>query len=349
MGYMFDTLPLFAADYSAAASTVREMGGLAIILCPDGCMGNFTRFDDMMWMDDPGNVLQLELREMDLIFGDVRITGSFAERIRETNPEFIAIINTPVSALVGIDTGSMAKSMSERTGLPAISVRTNGYRTHQDGISDVLERILSQLAPNPSKEAVVGVLGYNHLDNTQDELEAVMSDVKRETGCRAIAFPGSRYGDLGLIRNAKKNILISSAGLGVARLMKEEYGIPYEFYIPARRDQNEHGELLIIADQVRGNAIRDHLAKKGISSDVATFFTFDPESASKWDVNIRNEDDVRSLCRSRNYSAVIGDPLLDDLVGDLRFVPDPHPAISSHLFEDSRHLITDCSWIDNYL
>ena len=176
MGYMFDTLPLFAADYSAAASTVREMDGLAIILCPDGCMGNFTRFDDMMWMDDPGNVLQLELREMDVIFGDVRITDTFAERIRDLNPRFTAIINTPVSALVGIDTESMAKSMSEKTGIPAISVRTSGYNTYQDGISGVLERVLPQLEPNPSDEAVVGVLGFNCLDNTREDAAIKQAD-----------------------------------------------------------------------------------------------------------------------------------------------------------------------------
>ena len=349
MGYMFDTLPLFAADYSAAASTVREMDGLAIILCPDGCMGNFTRFDDMMWMDDPGNVLQLELREMDVIFGDVRITDTFAERIRDLNPRFTAIINTPVSALVGIDTESMAKSMSEKTGIPAISVRTSGYNTYQDGISGVLERVLPQLEPNPSDEAVVGVLGFNCLDNTREELETVMSEAREGTGCRAVAFPGSEYDDLGLIRNAKKNILISSAGLGIARMLEKEFGIPYEFYAPAVNGKDGPGDVLIISEQIRGNAIREHLAKRGISSDVATFFTFDPESASGWDVRIRDEGDVSSLCRDRHYSAVIGDPLLDNLVGDLRFIPDPHPAISSHLFEDSRHSLTDCGWIENYL
>ena len=349
MGHIVDTLPLFAADYSAAASTVREMGGLALILCPDGCMGNFTRFDDMQWMDNPGNVLQMELREMDVIFGDVKVSRDFTERLKELKYRFIAIINTPVSALVGIDTGSLAKSISDITGIPAFSVKTNGYGTYHDGISKVMEKMLSCIRPAASDEPVIGLLGYNCLDNTKDELKEIISEVGSATGCRIIAFPGSGYDDLGLIRNAKKLILVSSAGLGLARQLKEELGIPYEFYSPFRQTQKGCGEILIISEQVRGNAMRNHLLDRGISSDVATFFNFDTCNASEHDVRITTEDDVRSLCKDRRYRAVIGDPLFDNLVGDIRFIPDPHPAVSSHLFNESKHSMADCSWLDNYL
>ncbi|MBO4798075.1 MAG: hypothetical protein J5494_04810, partial [Candidatus Methanomethylophilaceae archaeon] len=46
----------------------RDCGGLAVICCPNGCMGNYVRFDEPRWAELPGNVLQLELNEKDVIF-----------------------------------------------------------------------------------------------------------------------------------------------------------------------------------------------------------------------------------------------------------------------------------------
>jgi hypothetical protein len=331
MGRLYTVLPLFSTDYSSAASCITDCGGLAIILCPNGCMGNYVRFDEPRWSSKPGNVLQMDIKEKDVIFGDIDLMSSL-ERLTGTKPySFIGLVNTPVSSLIGYDSESVCSRIRDELGIPAVSIDTNGYGTYHDGISKTMEAV-TEMIPEGNDGDGVALLGFNSLELSEHDISYIVDDVTRREGVRPMTYPGSNPDALRGLKSAKKNVLVSSAAVPFARSMERRYGIPYEFYSPVGSHSEGGKDVLIVGEQVRSNIIRASLLSEGLHSDVATMFTLDDRFASKNDAFIRNEGDLKELFHS-GYECIIADPLLKQLAPEgVKFIPDPQPAISSRLF-----------------
>ncbi len=330
MGRLFSTLPLFSTDYSSAASAVRDSGALAIICCPNGCMGNYVRFDEPRWADMPGNVLQMDMEEIDVIFG----SKDWMKELRGldvSSVEAIAFVHTPVSSLVGFDTDSLCRKVREEFGVRAVSIATNGYGTYHDGMDKAMRALLKAI-PEEGGTGGTAILGFTPLEYTEAELAHV------KDSCRAeMCFPGDPLGDLSRVRGAERNVLISSSATPFARMMEKRFGIPYELYTEGgQADPIGDADVLIIGEQVRSNLIRNELRRKGRDADVATFFTLDDRFSEKGDLKLRTEEDVSRL-GSEGYQYVIGDPLIEPLFPEsVRFIRDPQAAISSRLFWNDR-------------
>ena len=335
MGRLLRRLPLFATDYSSAASFVRDIGGLAVICCPSGCMGNYTRFDEIRWMEDPESVLQIDLREMDVIFGDRDWSEGFTELPDKDRIQMVALINTPVSTLTGFDTTAVARKVGKILGVPAVSIDTNGYGTYHDGIAKAMSAVVASLKGKYVPSGDIGILGYNSLEHSKDDLRWVSSMVKGDDS-GVICYPGTGYRGLAGMMNVERNVVISSSAIGFAKRMRREYGIPFEVFRPYRCERPEgKGRILIVGEQVRSNILRDILSSEGIASDVATFFTLDGEEACEYDRSIGDEGDLVKLLEHSDYDTVIGDPMIKPLVPTgVRFIDDPQPAISSRLCWD---------------
>ena len=331
MGRLYNTLPLFSTDYSSAASAVRDCGGLAVIYCPDGCMGNYVRFDEPRWAELPGNVLQLELREMDVIFGEGVFMESFKKLDNLDGIGFIGIVKTPVSSLVGFDTDVLCRQVSDELGIPAVSIGTNGYGNYHDGMSKAMEAIYD-LIPWGNEVCETALIGFSPLEYTAEEAERIAGSV----GAKMV-FPGGNLRSLSCIRNAKRNVLLSSCAVGLADKLESEHGIPYVPYISREeKDGNGNRDILIVGEQFRSNNLRNEIRHRGGDADVATFFTLCDRFAEDGDVKLDTENGLASLA-SGGYRCIIGDPLIKGLIpDDVQFIQDPQSAISSRLFWNER-------------
>ena len=337
MGRLFSTLPLFSADYSSAASAVRDSGALAIICCPNGCMGNYVRFDEPRWADMPGNVLQMDMEEIDVILG----SKDWMKELRGIDTgsiDAIAFIHTPVSSLVGFDTDSLCRKVREEFGIRAVSVDTNGYGTYHDGIDRAM-RALLKAVPDEDGPGGTAILGFTPLEYTEGELAYIRYNCRGE-----MCFPGDPLDGLKRIRGADRNVLMSSSASPFARMMEERFGIPYEFYTEGvQADPTGDTDVLIIGEQVRSELIRNRLRRNGKDADIATFFSLDDRFSEKGDVRLRTEGDVTALA-SKGYRYVIADPLIEPLFPEsVKFIRDPQAAVSSRLFWKDR---TDIRQLD---
>ena len=330
MGRLYSTLPLFATDYSSAASAVRDCGGLAVICCPNGCMGNYVRFDEPRWAELPGNVLQLELNEKDVIFGDRDWMEEFRNLDIPKDTGFIGFVHTPVSSLVGIDTDIMCRRLKKEFGIPAVSIETNGYGTYHDGMAKAMKRIL-EIVPE-GEGSGTALLGFSPLEYTAEEMSAISADVRA-----AVTFPGSDIRVLSGIRNAERNILLSSSAEPFARMMRSKFGVEYEAFMPGiKAEGNGDRQILVVGEQVRSNMIRNELRHRGADADVATFFTLSDSFSEEGDLKVRSEEHLTELVSS-GYKCVIGDPIFRGLVPEkVSFIPDPQAAVSGRLFWNER-------------
>ena len=100
---LFRYLSPFASDQSGAASVLYGLGGMVVILDAGGCAGNICGFDEPRWFTEPSAVYSACMRDLDAILGrDDRTVEKIKKAAQTLDAKFIALIGTPVPAVVGI-------------------------------------------------------------------------------------------------------------------------------------------------------------------------------------------------------------------------------------------------------
>ena len=92
--------------------------------------------------------------------------------------------------------------------------------------------------------------------------------------------------------------------------------------------------LLIAADQVVGNSIREALRLMGTeyAIDAASFFDWEPSLAEEGDIHLDTEAQYLELLASGRWAAIAGDPMLLDVPSaPEKKISLPHPAVSGRL------------------
>ncbi|TAK27700.1 MAG: hypothetical protein EPO21_23500 [Chloroflexota bacterium] len=369
---LYKVLPPFAPDYSGVCSVLFDLGGLVVILDASGCTSNFTGFDEPRWYGSSAAVLCAHMREVDAVLGDdEKFLRRLENGMRELHPRFVALVGSPVPMVIGTDYRALARIITARTGLPALTFDTNGMRYYDTGASMAflaLARDFVSAAP-AGVAPTMNIIGATPLDlggnGAARELIALLAETSgRAVSCWAM---GATFDDIARASRARLNLVVSVSGLAAARHLEATYGMPYLVGLPignrptlrllnAIRSSLELapepemspaaperwaaiGKALVIGEQVMSNALRDCLRLDlGVADvTVASFFHLDETLREADDRHLDGEDDLLALTQQRQYDLVIGDPLYRELVTIApagRFVPFPHLAVSSRLYWD---------------
>ena len=112
----------FAPDQSGAAAVLCEFHGMIIILDAGGCAGNICGFDEPRWFESRSAIFSAGLRDMDAILGrDDRLVEKIAKACEKLSADFIAVIGTPVPAVIGTDYKALSRMIEKKTGIPALT------------------------------------------------------------------------------------------------------------------------------------------------------------------------------------------------------------------------------------
>lgn len=356
----------FTPDQSGAESVFFGYNCMTVMLDAGGCIGNTCGFDEPRWKKQPGSVFSAALRDIDAILGSDEILIDKVRKAYEiTKGDFISIIGTPITAVIGVDYKAMARLLENRLGIPVVSISTNGMELYDKGIEKAYMELLRKFAPRSNKKErivdndSIGLIGALPLDmyseNNREEMIASIKKENTDNDREPEIFPygyGSLDNDILNCYEVSKNIVISPAGIKVAKFMKSEYGIPYEAYYPLDiklRDtlkekirnsginKLDKPKILVIHQQFFANAVRE-LIREELNYDnvsVSTWFMLIHEYSEDGDQRLIEEGDLASLVDSENYNVIIGDPLLQMLIAENEalFIPLPHFAISGELHQ----------------
>ena len=125
----------FAPDQSGATAVFCELGGLVIILDAGGCAGNVCGFDEPRWFDSKSAIFSAGLRDMDAILGrDDKLVEKISKACEKIDGNFVAVIGTPVPAVIGTDYSALKRMIEKKTGFPTVTVDTNGMELYDDGV-----------------------------------------------------------------------------------------------------------------------------------------------------------------------------------------------------------------------
>ena len=324
----------FAPDQSGAAAVFYDMNCVIVICDAGGCTGNICGFDEPRWYGRKSPIFSAGLRDMDAILGrDDKLLEKLKLILEKSDSEMAVLIGTPVPAVIGQDLKALKKMASKRVGSPVLAVECTGTKLYDEGASAAYLEICSFYAEKQKlkgeQEDSVGILGCLPLE---------MPFAHAEESVRK-AF-GTEYKNSYVFGNFKetqkivsgcvmKNIVVSPAGLGAARYLKEKYGTPYEIKCPLPEiclpSDLKNKKVLIVHQQV----ICAELKKIIPTADTASFFMIDDEICEET-AKIEKEDELCEIVNRNGYDVIIADPMLKRPLKDFdgEWIELKHPAIS---------------------
>ena len=136
----------FAPDQSGAESVLYELGGIIVILDAGGCAGNICGFDEPRWSSRKSAVFSAGLRDMDAVMGRDRLLVKKICRCAEKiDARFIAVIGTPVPAVIGTDLSAVKRMIEAQLSLPVLTMATDGMHLYDRGVKMAYMALLKEL------------------------------------------------------------------------------------------------------------------------------------------------------------------------------------------------------------
>ena len=366
MSQLCITLPPFAPDYSGACSALFDFNGLFVIHDASGCTGNYTGYDEPRWYHSHKAVFCSGLRELDAVLGqDDRLIDKITAACQRLQPDFLALLGSPVPMVIGTDFEGIAAELEHITGLPAFGFPTTGLYYYNHGVAQVELALAKRFILDDGKKEPRGVnlLGLTPLDFSINSNVSDLCEFLEKAQWKVVANYTMKTSLEAVKQSAKAslNLVVSQAGLPLAQYMEKNYGIPYVAGLPlgtsgrkpllqimeqvleekksfAAGCQKGGNKLLFIGEQIQGNAVR--MALEAIYGEglvtVGCLFHKEDALACQGDLDLKNEKQIRQAVNG-SFSGIIGDPLLKQLLApdrDTAFYPFVHTAVSSKLYPE---------------
>ncbi len=344
-------LPPFASDYSGVCSALYELNCLIIIDDASCCTRNYVTYDEPRWTESTRSTFGSNLRTIEAVLGDEeRLISQTIEAAEKLKPEFIALLGSPVPAIIGRDMKGIAREIEARSGFAALGFDTTGFSYYNKGISAAHLRLLQRFAvPGiPTAAGQVNILGLTPLDFSANDNSKDLIRLLEDNGFQVGGsfWMGTELDQLRRAPAAEVNLVVSQSGWAAAQYLYKNYGIPYVAAAPlgirhsrivlealgqTMADKQNRllkgtpdteggawpaaegtGALLIIGDQVMANSLRAALRQADCRQDitVASFFDLEPELALPGDLLLKSEKQLIKLLRSGVYTRLIADPLI---------------------------------------
>lgn len=392
MKKMLKYLSPFAPDQSGACGVLYELGGIIVICDAGGCAGNICGFDEPRWFMKKSAVFSAGLRDMDAIMGrDDKLIQKLSDAQDTLKCKFTAIVATPVPAVIGTDMKALKRMAEKKTGVPCITVNAIGTKYYDEGESEAWDKLFREFAgadildaetstpdgtkPEPAAEAsgnakveevelrsLIGVIGATPLETGYSTSEPLIQGLKNYGIDEAVIYSmGTGLEEIRKAPEAKKNLVVSAAGIKAAEYLKKEFGVPYEVgypfvpdsvvsevkeYTESLSDEKDEKRVLIIHSQFAANEVRNIIRNVSnkenvrLSINCATFFMQDDDYKESGDIRLSGEDDLWELISEEDYDAVIADEDIKRLLTAAgfkgRFIEFPHFAISGRPLDEGR-------------
>lgn len=165
-------LPPFAGDYSGVCSALYELNCLIIIDDASCCTRNYVTYDEPRWMKSTRTTFGSNLRTIEAVLGDEeRLISQTIEAARQLRPEFIALLGSPVPAIIGRDMNGIAREIENRSGIPALGFDTTGFAYYNKGVSAAHLKLLKRFTGSEAKGEEASETGHKSQTNQADHTD----------------------------------------------------------------------------------------------------------------------------------------------------------------------------------
>jgi len=349
-------LGIYAADTSGVCSALYELGGLVVIHDASGCNSTYTTHDEPRWYRKDSAIVISALTEKDAILGnDEKFLRDVQSAAATLHPRFIALCSSAMPFFLGTDFDALATLLERRTGIPAIACHTSGMRSYLVGAAEaflaIARRFLRPQKSTPGRR--INLLGATPLDFSIGSTMASIQDwaVRNGFSIQANLAYGGSFEQLADITLANASLVLSYAGLPLARFLEANYGIPYLAGVPFGQYASVLAENLgrlcdgkntswqippcnpnwiLIGEAVSATALAQAIGLQyGERPRVLCPLDSEPELLHEDALTLSSEEEIEEALRDVRH--VIADPLYKPVCNGT-FHPLPHEAYSGRCF-----------------
>ena len=336
----------FAPDQSGATSVLYGLGGILVICDAGGCTGNICGLDEPRWFGQKSAIFSAGLRDMDAILGrDDKLVAKLKTAVGQIGGDFVALIGTPVPAVIATDYRALKKMAASTVGLPVIGIECKGTALYDAGAESAWCELFDTFAEDEvSPENALGIIGMTPLDVSSTRPLDLMR--LPENLCRyKTVYPYGMGAGLDEVKKAgcaAVNLVVSPAALKAARRLKERFGTPYVTGFPFFTDEEKSAfaqcagkKVLVIHQQIAAGEIRRLIEEQDASGTQVTcgsWFKLDGEVRREGDVHFEREEKFREYVLEHSFDVIIGDPLLKRAIREFdgTYIEAAHYAVSGY-------------------
>ena len=231
-------LPPFSSDYAGVCSALFELNGMVVIHDASCCSRNYTGFDEPRWFGNRRPIFCSGLREIDAIMGnDEKFIGDIVRAAKDLSPRFIALVRSPIPMMIGTDFDAIREIIERETGIPTFYFPTNGMHSYVQGVGMALAAVAEHMVETASpSRGTMNLLGVTPLDFSINGTLASMYAFFEKNGYDIISTfaMGSKPEEIARAGEADINVVVSSAGLAAAKVLRERFGTPYVVGMPVK-------------------------------------------------------------------------------------------------------------------
>ena len=334
----------FAPDQSGAVSVLFELGGIVVICDAGGCTGNVCGFDEPRWFEQKSAIFSAGLRDMDAILGrDDRLVAKLADVVQKIDAPFVAVIGTPVPAVIATDYLALKRMSEKKIKLPILTVDTDGMELYDKGEEKAFLELFKIFAIEKyqPEEDRIGILGMTPQDVSDLKAADKMRELfQQKYDQQAVCYGmGDGLEEIKKASSASKNIVVSPAALVAAQYLEKTFGTPYEISYPLAGElipemDYTGKKILVVHQQVIADSIRRELKARGAEIvQVADWFMMKKELREEGDVFLRDEDDYIEVVENGDFDIIFADECMKRMVPEFGgiFVNTRHFAVSGKL------------------
>ena len=235
MTFFSTLLPPYAADTSGVCSALYELGGMTVVHDASGCNSTYSTFDEPRWWAQESMVYISGLTESEAVFGaEERLAESVCQAAEALRPRFVALCGSPVPLMLNTDYQGLARALSKRLGIPVFGIPTSGMHPYSWGASKALEAVAGHFARRGREQASprgrirLCMAGATPLDFPLEDTAADLRSWAAGEGFKTVSLLAmdATLEDAVQAGSADVCLAVSSAGAGVARLLRERWGVP---------------------------------------------------------------------------------------------------------------------------
>ena len=334
----------FAPDQSGAVSVLFELGGIVVICDAGGCTGNVCGFDEPRWFEQKSAIFSAGLRDMDAILGrDDRLVAKLADVVQKIDATFVAVIGTPVPAVIATDYLALKRMSEKKIKLPILTVDTDGMELYDKGEEKAFLELFKIFAIEKyqPEEDRIGILGMTPQDVSDLKAADKMRELfQQKYDQQAVCYGmGDGLEEIKKASSASKNIVVSPAALVAAQYLEKTFGTPYEISYPLAGElipemDYTGKKILVVHQQEIADSIRRELKARGAEIvQVADWFMMKKELREEGDVFLRDEDDYIEVVENGDFDIIFADECMKRMVPEFGgiFVNTRHFAVSGKL------------------
>lgn len=334
----------FAPDQSGAVSVLFELGGIVVICDAGGCTGNVCGFDEPRWFEQKSAIFSAGLRDMDAILGrDDRLVAKLADVVQKIDATFVAVIGTPVPAVIATDYLALKRMSEKKIKLPILTVDTDGMELYDKGEEKAFLELFKIFAIEKyqPEEDRIGILGMTPQDVSDLKAADKMRELfQQKYDQQAVCYGmGDGLEEIKKASSASKNIVVSPAALVAAQYLEKTFGTPYEISYPLAGElipemDYTGKKILVVHQQVIADSIRRELKARGAEIvQVADWFMMKKELREEGDVFLRDEDDYIEVVENGDFDIIFADECMKRMVPEFGgiFVNTRNFAVSGKL------------------